>query len=42
MVSEWAQREGLGWRESVESYVTDPRAEPDASRWETELAYLIE
>jgi RNA polymerase sigma-70 factor, ECF subfamily len=40
-LQEWARRQGLEWRESVEWYVTDPREEPDSSRWETELAYLI-
>jgi RNA polymerase sigma-70 factor, ECF subfamily len=39
-LQEWARGQGLEWRESVEWYVTDPREEPDSSRWETELAYL--
>ena len=36
----WCQREGIPWAERVETYVTDPRSEPDSSRWETEIAYL--
>ena len=27
--------------EGLEVYLTDPRAEPDVSQWETEVAYLI-
>jgi effector-binding domain-containing protein len=36
------REEGLAWSEFCEIYVTDPREEPDSSRWRTELAYLIE
>ncbi|MFF3403356.1 GyrI-like domain-containing protein [Streptomyces sp. NPDC002659] len=49
-VREWAEREGLEWDMTVvdgaerwacrlESYPTDPRVEPDPSRWEIELAF---
>jgi effector-binding domain-containing protein len=40
-VQEWARGQGLAWSECSEQYLTDPREEPDSSRWETELAYLI-
>jgi hypothetical protein len=30
------------WRARIEQYLTDPRAEPDPARWETEIAYLIQ
>jgi effector-binding domain-containing protein len=47
----WAEREGIklersrtgagsGFRACVEHYITDPRREPDPSKWETELAFL--
>ncbi|QGV79108.1 GyrI-like domain-containing protein [Streptomyces ficellus] len=49
---EWADERGLAWdmREvdgverwgcRIESYRTDPRVEPDPSRWETELAFRL-
>ncbi|MFG3504724.1 GyrI-like domain-containing protein [Streptomyces sp. NPDC047821] len=49
---EWAHGRGLEWdmREvdgverwgcRIESYRTDPRVEPDPSRWETELAFRL-
>jgi effector-binding domain-containing protein len=45
---EWAGREGLAlakegevWGGMFESYRTDPEVEPDADKWETELAYLV-
>jgi effector-binding domain-containing protein len=49
---EWARRQGIEWDASetargtafeacIERYLTDPSAEPDWSKWETELAYLI-
>ncbi|MFF8830671.1 GyrI-like domain-containing protein [Streptomyces sp. NPDC015131] len=49
---EWAGEKGLEWdmREvdgverwgcRLESYRTDPRVEPDPSRWETELAFRL-
>jgi RNA polymerase sigma-70 factor, ECF subfamily len=40
-LQEWARQRGIAWSEFCERYVTDPREEPDSSRWETELAYLI-
>jgi effector-binding domain-containing protein len=33
-------RDGV-WAGCVERYLTDPREEPDSSRWETEIAYLL-
>lgn len=49
---EWARRHGIEWDASetargtafeacIERYLTDPSREPDWSKWETELAYLI-
>ncbi|MFJ5113141.1 GyrI-like domain-containing protein [Streptomyces sp. NPDC088551] len=49
---EWAEHEGLEWDMTVvdgvehwgcrlESYKTDPRAEPDPANWETELAFRL-
>lgn len=47
-VEHWASERGLGWamdgptwRGRLERYLTDPRQEPDASRWQTEVAYLL-
>lgn len=51
-VREWAEREGLEWDMTVvdgaerwacrlESYLTDPRVEPDPSKWEIELAFRL-
>jgi effector-binding domain-containing protein len=51
-VREWAEREGLEWDMTVvdgverwacrlESYLTDPRVEPDMSKWEVELAFRL-
>jgi effector-binding domain-containing protein len=37
----WAMDDGGRWRARVENYLTDPSQEPDASKWQTELAYLI-
>lgn len=39
----WGEREGVEWdgRASLERYLTDPREEPDSSKWQTELASLI-
>jgi len=31
---------GIRFRACVEHYLTDPRSEPDSSKWQTELAYL--
>ena len=49
-LQDWARREGVPlettdhgrrWRGRAEFYLTDPRAEPDPARWETEVAYLV-
>jgi effector-binding domain-containing protein len=40
-LQEWAREHGIAWGEFAERYLTDPREEPDSSRWQTELAYLI-
>jgi effector-binding domain-containing protein len=37
-LQDWAEEQGFRWSERVETYVTDPRQEPDSSRWETEVA----
>jgi effector-binding domain-containing protein len=48
----WAAREGLAWDMTevdgvehwacrLESYLTDPRVEPDPSKWEIELAFRL-
>ena len=29
------------WAGRFEHYLTDPAAEPDAARWQTDVAYLI-
>lgn len=39
---QWAMDGPTTWRARIEHYVTDPRAEPDPSQWQTEIAYLIE
>jgi effector-binding domain-containing protein len=50
-LQEWAERQGATfdswntsrgseWRSRYESYITDPSAEPDPSKWEVEVAYL--
>lgn len=33
--------EGSAWAGRAEHYLTDPSAEPDPSKWEVEVAYLI-
>jgi effector-binding domain-containing protein len=38
----WAMDSPIAWHARIEQYLTDPRAEPDPARWETEIAYLIE
>jgi effector-binding domain-containing protein len=45
---DWAGRQGVPlakegevWGGMFESYRTDPAVEPDADKWETELAYLV-
>jgi effector-binding domain-containing protein len=47
-VQQWASERGLAWamdgstwRGRVEHYLTDPAQEPDASRLQTEVAYLL-
>jgi effector-binding domain-containing protein len=37
----WTTERGEAWRSRVEHYVTDPATEPDPSKWEVELAYLM-
>jgi hypothetical protein len=32
---------GQAWDGRFEHYLTDPAAEPDAARWQTEVAYLL-
>jgi effector-binding domain-containing protein len=36
----WETDRGTAWRSRVEHYLTDPAAEPDPAKWETEIAYL--
>jgi effector-binding domain-containing protein len=47
----WAQQQGIAldtwdtdrgeaWRGRAEHYLTDPSAEPDPGKWETDVAYL--
>jgi effector-binding domain-containing protein len=33
--------EGTAWRARAEHYLTNPAAEPDPSKWEVDVAYLI-
>jgi effector-binding domain-containing protein len=47
-LQEWAsaqnltfQIDGSIWRGRIERYLTDPSQEPDPSRWQTEIAYLV-
>jgi effector-binding domain-containing protein len=49
-LQDWAQQQGITlesspdarrWAGRVEHYLTDPAAEPDPAKWETEVAYLI-
>jgi effector-binding domain-containing protein len=37
-LQQWADERGFAWSERIETYVTNPRREPDSSRWETEVA----
>jgi len=49
----WAEKRGIvwdkqpagpkgeAWRARVENYLTDPTKEPDAAKWETELAFKL-
>lgn len=36
----WDTGDGSAWRGRVEHYLTDPSAEPDPAKWETDVAYL--
>ena len=36
-----AGSKGEGWRARIENYLTDPRVEPDATKWQTELAFML-
>jgi effector-binding domain-containing protein len=36
----WETERGTAWRSRVEHYLTNPAAEPDPAKWETEIAYL--
>ena len=38
---QWQKDADGRWRARLETYLTDPSAEPDASKWETQLAILI-
>jgi hypothetical protein len=40
-VQRWVDEHGLAWAEFVEHYRTDPSAEPDPAKWETEIAYRL-
>jgi effector-binding domain-containing protein len=37
----WGTPEGTAWRARAEHYLTNPAAEPDPSKWEVDVAYLI-
>ena len=48
----WGENKGLSWQQDIqddittlgcrtEFYLTDPDAEPDPARWQTEIAFLI-
>jgi effector-binding domain-containing protein len=36
----WETGSGTAWRSRVEHYLTNPAAEPDPSKWQTEIACL--
>ena len=36
----WDTPDGSAWRCRAEHYLTDPSAEPDPAKWETDIAYL--
>ena len=45
----WAEEKGIRWKMNgdrwsgrVEWYYSDPETEPDMTKWETELAFLVE
>lgn len=51
-IQDWAKANGIQWAQHddgneerwgcrVEHYITDPGEEPDASKWETEVAFLV-
>jgi effector-binding domain-containing protein len=37
----WAMADDGRWLGRVEHYITDPSQQPDPSKWQTEVAYLI-
>ena len=37
----WDTAQGTAWRARAEHYLTNPAAEPDPSKWEVDVAYLI-
>jgi effector-binding domain-containing protein len=50
-LQDWAREQGIAlecsedgyrWQGRVEHYLTDPAAEPDPARWETDVAYLAD
>ena len=36
----WDTAQGSAWRSRAEHYLTNPAAEPDPAKWETDVAYL--
>jgi effector-binding domain-containing protein len=36
----WDTADGSAWRSRAEHYLTNPAAEPDPAKWETDVAYL--
>jgi len=46
---DWAEKNGVAWKTSkdgawgarIESYLTDPNVEPNAEKWQTEIAFQI-
>jgi hypothetical protein len=36
----WDTDRGSAWRGRAEHYLTNPAEEPDASKWEVDVAYL--
>ena len=41
VLDRWDTGRGAAWRSCSEQYLVDPSTEPDPSKWETELAYLV-
>jgi effector-binding domain-containing protein len=37
----WDTPEGTAWRARAEHYLTNPATEPDPSKWEVDVAYLV-